>query len=310
MGGGEEGAENVAEDSVEEGSESGEEVVEEVVEEAEKEEIQYRQFVLTVTKVPNANELDWDTLNEASLFLLELNKQDRERALLAETKNELESYIYATLEFLDTDGAREVSTSEERESFSELLLEAGDWLYDDGYDAKLEQYQEKLSSLRDIGDRISFRLSESELRPLIVAAFQEWKDNTVAALENIVVERTVDDEDREVFLLEIKEVESWLEAKQEEQAGVEPFVEPVWISSELIEKQKILDNKMKRLLRRPKRTPTPTPTPSPSPSTEDVENFANIEFASFDEPTEEVIVDQEINNTEEHEQKDRIHEEL
>eukprot|EP00339_Tiarina_fusa_P008630 CAMPEP_0117023644 /NCGR_PEP_ID=MMETSP0472-20121206/17629_1 /TAXON_ID=693140 ORGANISM="Tiarina fusus, Strain LIS" /NCGR_SAMPLE_ID=MMETSP0472 /ASSEMBLY_ACC=CAM_ASM_000603 /LENGTH=864 /DNA_ID=CAMNT_0004729829 /DNA_START=146 /DNA_END=2740 /DNA_ORIENTATION=- len=290
-------AENVGNENEEDGSKSGEEqqetneneteedtqdgIPEEIVAETEDSEktesgagstegsdveevvpaVKIRHFELKVKKLENKNELEAGKIHEYRSRLAKLNREDKKRAQLLEIKNELEAYVYATLEFLDNEDAQSVSTSDERDTFSADLLEAGDWLYDDGEDATLEEYQEKMETLRAVGDKIQLRVAELENRPRAAAMFHEWKEVTLASLENIVEERNVGEDERDEFIDSIRELESWLEGKQEEQAAIQLFDDPVWTSSELSEKALALDNKAKRLLRRRKRTPTPSPTP-------------------------------------------------
>ena len=286
--------ENEEENSQEpEPTEATENVEEPALEEEVVSSVKLRQFTLKVAKLANPNELPTSAIRDSRSKLLQLNRDDKRRLERAETKNELESYVYATLDFLENESTRGVSTDEERETFASSLLEAGDWLYDDGEDASLEEYQEKLDSLREIGNRIQLRVVEVENRPTASALFHEWKDQAFASLENIIVERNVGEEELEEYITEIRELESWLETKQEEQAALSPYDDPVWTSSELSNKTQVLDSTLKRLLRRRKRTPTPTPTPvieiDPEAQEEGEANelpfdFDNVNFGFEEEP--------------------------
>ncbi|CAN6988240.1 unnamed protein product, partial [Brassica rapa subsp. trilocularis] len=65
-----------------------------------------------------------ESLAEAKIKLEALDKKDRERRRTAELKNNLESYVYATKEKLETPEFKKVSTQEERKAFVEKLDEA------------------------------------------------------------------------------------------------------------------------------------------------------------------------------------------
>jgi hypoxia up-regulated 1 len=90
-----------------------------------------------------------------------LDKKDRERRRTAELKNNLESYIYATKEKLETPEFEKISTQEERKAFVEKLDEVQDWLYMDGEDANATEFEKRLDSLKAIGSPISFRFVPS-----------------------------------------------------------------------------------------------------------------------------------------------------
>ncbi|XP_048624435.1 heat shock 70 kDa protein 17 isoform X2 [Brassica napus] len=62
-----------------------------------------------------------ESLAEAKIKLEALDKKDRERRRTAELKNNLESYVYATKEKLETPEFEKVSTQEERKAFVEKL---------------------------------------------------------------------------------------------------------------------------------------------------------------------------------------------
>lgn len=51
-----------------------------------------------------------------------------------------------------------------------LLFQIGDWLYEDGSDAKAEVYEEKLSELRTLTKPLYRRVKEHQERPEALAA--------------------------------------------------------------------------------------------------------------------------------------------
>ncbi|PKU74279.1 Heat shock 70 kDa protein 17 [Dendrobium catenatum] len=110
--------------------------------------------------------LSKEMLFEVKTRLEELDKKDLERRRTAELKNSLEEYIYSTREKLDdNEEIKKISSQEELRSFVEKLSEVQDWLYTDGEDASANEFEERLDSLKAIGDPIFFRLSELTARP-------------------------------------------------------------------------------------------------------------------------------------------------
>ncbi|CAI8601150.1 unnamed protein product [Vicia faba] len=113
--------------------------------------------------------LSKEFLAEAKTKLQALDKKDVERKRTAESKNNLEGYIYTTKEKIETlEEFEKGSTSEERKSFVEKLDEVQDWLYTDGEDANATEFEEHLDQLKAIGDPIFFRLKELTARPTAV----------------------------------------------------------------------------------------------------------------------------------------------
>ncbi|XP_019052090.1 PREDICTED: heat shock 70 kDa protein 17 [Nelumbo nucifera] len=110
--------------------------------------------------------LSKESFSEAKHRLEQLDKKDAERRRTAELKNNLEGYIYATREKLESsEEIEKISTSQERQSFVEKLDEVQEWLYTDGEDASATEFQERLDFLKAIGDPIFFRLNELGTRP-------------------------------------------------------------------------------------------------------------------------------------------------
>ncbi|KAH0942233.1 hypothetical protein HID58_001870 [Brassica napus] len=118
-----------------------------------------------------------ESLAEAKIKLEALDKKDRERRRTAELKNNLESYVYATKEKLETPEFEKVSTQEERKAFVEKLVKSfqvQDWLYMDGEDANATEFQDRLDSLKAIGSPISLRSEELTARPVAVEYAQKY----------------------------------------------------------------------------------------------------------------------------------------
>lgn len=70
--------------------------------------------------------------------LAELTAKDKEKKLLEKAKNDLEAYIYDMSDKLTDDDHEKCSTSTEREEYSKLFAEAGEWMYEQEEDAKKE----------------------------------------------------------------------------------------------------------------------------------------------------------------------------
>ncbi|WOG98366.1 hypothetical protein DCAR_0417707 [Daucus carota subsp. sativus] len=197
-----------------------------------------------------------ESFTEAKLKLEALARKDAERRRTEELKNNLEGYIYATMEKLDSDEYEKISSSEERQSFIQKLEEVQNWLYDDGEDASASEFQKRLDLLKAIGDPIFFRYSELTARP----AASEHAKQYFAELQQIVQgwetkkswlpKQRIDE-----VLLDSKKVKSWLEEKEAEQARTSSMNTPVFTSEEVLAKVLDLQEKVASIDRIPKPKP-------------------------------------------------------
>ncbi|XP_068639339.1 heat shock 70 kDa protein 17-like [Aristolochia californica] len=70
-----------------------------------------------------------ESIYEAKSRLVALDKKEADRRRIVELKNNLENYIYATRENLDTsEEFQKISPEEDRQTFSQQLDEIQDWL--------------------------------------------------------------------------------------------------------------------------------------------------------------------------------------
>ncbi|KAE9588935.1 hypothetical protein Lal_00012530 [Lupinus albus] len=201
--------------------------------------------------------LSKEFLAEAKGRLEALDKKDAERKRTAELKNNLEGYIYTTKEKIETlEDFERVSTAEERQSFIEKLDQVQDWLYMDGEDANADEFQERLDTLKAVGDPIFFRLKELTARPLEVEhahkylgelkqIVQEWK-----AKKSWLPKERVDE-----VLGDAEKLKKWLDEKETEQKKASVFSAPVFTSEEVYLKVLLLQNKVSSINRIPKPKP-------------------------------------------------------
>ncbi|XP_068646814.1 heat shock 70 kDa protein 17-like [Aristolochia californica] len=197
------------------------------------------------------------SISEAKSRLAVLDKKDADRRRTAELKNNLESYIYATREKLDTsEEIQKISMEEERKTFSEKLDEVQDWLYTDGEDASATEFQERLDILKAIGDPIFFRLNELMARPAACQVVRRY----LGEMQQIVsgwekkkswLPKTRIDE----VLTEADKLNKWLEEKEAQQKMSSEFSTPVFTSDEVYKKMFELQEKVASVNRIPKPTP-------------------------------------------------------
>ncbi|KAK3227333.1 hypothetical protein Dsin_007195 [Dipteronia sinensis] len=198
-----------------------------------------------------------EALAEAKTKLEVLDTKDAERRRTAELKNNLESYIYATKEKLETLGEiAKVSTSDERQSFIEKLDEVQDWLYTDGEDATAKEFQERLDSIKAVGNPIFFRFKELTARPAAVELAKRYLGELQQIVSGWESKKPWLPKDKiDKLLKDAEKFKSWLDEKVNEQKKTSGFSKPVFTSEEVYEKVFELQDKVASINKIPKPKP-------------------------------------------------------
>ncbi|CAL0323233.1 unnamed protein product [Lupinus luteus] len=201
--------------------------------------------------------LSKEFLAEAKGRLEALDKKDAERKRTAELKNNLEGYIYTTKEKIETlEEFERVSTAEERQSFIEKLDQVQDWLYMDGEDANADEFQERLDTLKAVGDPIFFRLKELTARPLEVEKAHKYLGELKQIVQDWKTKKSWLPKERvDEVLGDAEKLKKWLDEKETEQKKASLFSTPVFTSDEVYLKVLVLENKVSSINRIPKPKP-------------------------------------------------------
>ncbi|CAN1752647.1 Heat shock 70 kDa protein 17, partial [Linum perenne] len=201
--------------------------------------------------------LSEESLAEAKRKLEELNKKDSERRRTAESKNNLEGYIYSTKEKLETDEEFEkISSSEERQSFVEKLDEVQDWLYMDGEDATASEFEKRMDSLKVIGDPIFFRQKELTERPAATQLARKYLSELKQIVEGWEANKPWIPKDKITEVLsDAEKLKSWLDEKEAEQKQTSGSSKPAFTSEEVYTKVFKLQDKVTSINRIPKPKP-------------------------------------------------------
>ncbi|KAK9924257.1 hypothetical protein M0R45_032637 [Rubus argutus] len=231
-----------------------------------------------------------ESLAQAKRKLEELDKKDAERRRTAELKNNLEGYIYATKEKLETsEDFEKISTSEERQSFVGKLDEVQDWLYMDGEDATASEFQERLDMLKANGDPIFFRFKELSARPEAVEHARKylvelqqivngWESNKSWLPKDQITE----------VLSDADKLKSWLDEKEAEQKKTPGFSTPAFTSEDVYLKAFDLQEQVANINRIPKPKPKiekPTSNETESAGEKAKDSNTTSESSSQDDET-------------------------
>uniref|UniRef100_A0A6N2JZE2 Heat shock 70 kDa protein 17 n=1 Tax=Salix viminalis TaxID=40686 RepID=A0A6N2JZE2_SALVM len=227
--------------------------------------------------------LSKEYLAEAKRKLEELNKKDVERRRTAELKNNLEGYIYSTKEKLETSEEFEkISTADERKSFIEKLDEVQEWLYTDGEDATAKEFEERLDSLKAIGDPVFFRYKELSARPTAIKVARKYPGELQQIVKGWETKKPWLPKDRvDEVMGDADKLKSWLDEKEAEQKKATGFSTPVFTSEEVYLKVFTLQEKVASVNRIPK------PKPKKNESETSSNNTNNADSTSGETPEKE-----------------------
>merc|ERR1712232_962416 len=115
---------------------------------------------------------------ESKAKMDEMARKDKERQMLEEARNKVESYIYKIKNTLvdDEENIGKVTTEAQREEVTKLSSDAEEWLYEDGYNADLATMMDKYAEISAPMEKILYRLSEMTARPAALNALKEKLD--------------------------------------------------------------------------------------------------------------------------------------
>ncbi|KAJ1941976.1 adenyl-nucleotide exchange factor sse1, partial [Linderina macrospora] len=232
--------------------------------------------------------LDNETLSALTKKENEMHKGDQLVFETEHAKNSLEEYIYEIRGKVEGDCSAFVDPSE-RDGFLSRLMEAEDWLYEDGEDTTKAAYVEKLASLKAVGDPIVERAREDRERPAAARELREiiehWAERAMSQEERFA---HITDEERQRVIDRIEKVQSWLDEKMEKQSLKKKWEAPVVFANEIRTQKQELVYFASPIMSRPKPKEEPKPEEPAAASGAATPNPAQENPAK---PTEEMDVD-------------------
>lgn len=204
--------------------------------------------------------LDDDQLEEPAKRILEKLKFEQEKLRRENAVNALETHVIEAQQRFEEEEYSSCATEKEIEEIKSMCSTISDWIYEDGIDANVEVFEEKLETLRKKTNEVYARHWEHNERPEALKALVgmiEGAQHFLASARNI----TQDPEKKDVFTekeindLEkaIQEVTEWRDkevAVQEKLAKNEPVKLTV---KHLTDKMAFLDREVKYLVNKIKR---------------------------------------------------------
>ena len=117
--------------------------------------------------------------------LNQFDSSDRNTVLRAEALNTLEAFTYKARDYLEDKDFVAFSTSKVRSELEKQLSETSEWLYGDGVDAKLQDFKEKLKTLRAIVDPVLTRKQEAGKREQAIKSLKDSLENMTGMMKMV-----------------------------------------------------------------------------------------------------------------------------
>lgn len=231
---------------------------------AKKKKQQVKTVELRVeTSVPGLTRAQLQEAIDRECQMIVQDRLEKEKGI---AKNAVESYVYNMRGKLYGELEKFI-TEEAREKFSNLLEETEEWLYEDGENQSKKVYQDKLETLKKVGDPVETRCTESVKRP---AAFEELGKSLQQIRKILELCEQKDEKYDHIEEEEIKKVveavkakEEWLNSKWSVQNKLADHEDPAVYASVILSEKKLLEDTCYTILNKPKPKPKAEPPPPP-----------------------------------------------
>lgn len=201
--------------------------------------------------------LDWteDELQKENEVEVAMSNADRIVGQTADARNELESYIYDMRDKIVSESQLATFCTEgEKTTFSAMLEQYENWLYEEGFDATKSVYNKKLDELKKLGNPISNREYEARTRPNAMSQLQKsiekyttWL-NTSSGDEmyaHITVEEFASCSEM------VDKASAWMYDMLDKQGGLAANVDPVITAEQIYGKNKELNDLVSPIMLKP-----------------------------------------------------------
>ncbi|KAG5315022.1 HYOU1 protein, partial [Acromyrmex insinuator] len=129
--------------------------------------------------------LSGEKLTETRDKIHRLDVHDSEKARRETALNNLESYVIDAQQKFDSKEFSDAATDKEIEEIRKACAEISEWLYEDGFTATAEVYEEKLMELQKLTNDVYERVSEYRDRPEVLNGMVSLLKGSRLFLENM-----------------------------------------------------------------------------------------------------------------------------
>ena len=125
------------------------------------------------------------TLPKLRQRLTQFDTSDQNAVLRAEALNTLEAFTYRARDYLEDESFISASTAKARVELEKQISSVSEWLYGDGSDAKLQDFKDKLKSLKGLVDPVLKRKNEATKRPAAIKGLQDGLENLAGMIKMV-----------------------------------------------------------------------------------------------------------------------------
>ena len=201
-------------------------------------------------------EASYAIVSDGQKRLKDLLEADNDRKLAEKVRNDLESFILATMPLLDSDdGLMAASTEAQRDEIKTLLMDGEDWMYAEGENANATTLQAKMDDIKVKYLPIQVRAMEAEERPDAIERFKRAVTKHREAIAQYEETRPwLSAEHIANATALVDEKAAWLEAQESIQAKVAPHEDPSLTLQMLSDGMEVMAKRMKKLknIKKPK----------------------------------------------------------
>lgn len=114
-----------------------------------------------------------------------MNEFDKEKTRRETALNNLESFVIDAQQKLESEEYKVATTPEETEKIIKSCSQVSDWLYEDGFDATADVYEEKLATLKALTNELYERVFEHRERPEVIKGMKSMLNGSRVFLHNM-----------------------------------------------------------------------------------------------------------------------------
>ncbi|XP_015183602.1 PREDICTED: hypoxia up-regulated protein 1 isoform X2 [Polistes dominula] len=229
----------------------------------EKSEKEKKPVIVTIKEPIKAEEiilgsktLDEKKFSESAEKIHHLDQHDREKTRRETALNNLEAFVIDAQQKLETELYIAAATSGEAEKILKACAEISEWLYEDGFDATAEIYEEKLMKLQKLTSDVYERVFEHKERPEVLKGLVSMLNGSSMFLRNM---RNISQSNDMFTQVEIETLEKVInETKEYHDTIVKsfaetPLYEPIkYKVRDIANKMALLDREVKYLVNKAK----------------------------------------------------------
>ncbi|XP_071633112.1 hypoxia up-regulated protein 1 isoform X1 [Temnothorax longispinosus] len=188
--------------------------------------------------------LSGEKLGESRDKIHRLDVHDSEKTRRETALNNLESYVIDAQQKFDSEEFSNAATEKEIEEIRKACAEISEWLYEDGFTATAEVYEEKLMELQKLTNDVYERVFEYRERPEVMNGMVSLLKGSRLFLENM---RNLSQTTEIITKIEVEMLEKLINETQDYHDTVSKYFEDALLNIQVKYKVRQIANKMELL---------------------------------------------------------------